>query len=367
MKQKIKQTLYFTILALLIFLCGYIWEIRNGVEVKEFIQSSDFFVGKPVEFVPQNDKTPDMYRIQVLGIADVDWIDLDRSEKDRLESGYVNVELWPIKKFGEEHIKLDQEYLFSVGRSRSLYNAEAGEENTIYTYSTEAFWKVSSSKEVVVDCGRYQVSGSSHIEYLADWALNMFCTGSSMYWPPYWPVFIFHFFIQGIFISILLFFVLNKLLPRFRTHFRFDLKRFLFLFISALLLSLIVFRFGIEGGLYLFPFACVPAIIFGLLGSLISDKFLNSNTFCRVGLYAALIIMIILVSMPVVGAFWHILDMMAGYFPTNWLDVLITGAVPMGFQGVFLIALYLFPWSIIYIMFGYFLLSLSIRLSKHEK
>lgn len=151
-----------------------------------------------------------------------------------------------------------------------------------------------------------------------------------------------------------------------------SIKQFLFYLISSFSLAVIVYYilwlimphnsvFGSWFRMYSYhhenplPFIFIPCFFYAVFAKLFSPKFENSNAFKRFRITALMVILIIFISSPLGGMLYFYFDMKAGYFPDNWLSIMIENGVSAGLSLGWLIVLLSFPYNVIGIIVCYLL------------
>jgi hypothetical protein len=102
-------------------------------------------------------------------------------------------------------------------------------------------------------------------------------------------------------------------------------------------------------------FIFIPCFFYARLARLFSTKFKNSSTLKRIGITALIVILTVIISSPFGGILYFYFDMSAGYFPSNWVSILIKNGTSEGFSLGWLIVLLSYPFNIIVIISSYFL------------
>ncbi|MBC8408700.1 MAG: hypothetical protein H8E12_08285 [Rhodobacteraceae bacterium] len=93
-------------------------------------------------------------------------------------------------------------------------------------------------------------------------------------------------------------------------------------------------------------YIAIPCFFYGIIATFFSNKFRNSKIKKQVVLTLLIIVLTILLSSPYGGMLWHFHDMQAGYFPTNWLEVLVVDGISWGLSIGWFIILTSIPYNI---------------------
>jgi hypothetical protein len=105
-----------------------------------------------------------------------------------------------------------------------------------------------------------------------------------------------------------------------------------------------------------YQFMFIPCFIFSILGTVFAGKFKKVPYGKQIGLTLLIVFLTILISSPLGGMLWHLHDMLAGFFPENWLWKLIRYGFREGIQMGWLIIALSVPYNIIGITAGFFIL-----------
>ena len=150
------------------------------------------------------------------------------------------------------------------------------------------------------------------------------------------------------------------------------MKKFFFFFLvsSALAISVffvlwliipynLVFGFPLRMSAYHYehpiPYILIPCFVYSIIASLLSNTFLKASIGKRILLTILIVLMTVFFSCPFGGMLWYYHDMEAGFFPDNWLSILLTKAPMMGWQWGFLIVGMAIPYNLIGSVICYFL------------
>lgn len=111
-------------------------------------------------------------------------------------------------------------------------------------------------------------------------------------------------------------------------------------------------------------FIAIPCFFYGIMATLWADKFSKQKVMGRILLTIVIIAATVLVSSPFGGMLWHYYDMKAGYFPTNWLAILVGHGFKWGIEIGWKIVLLSIPYNIIGSIVCYFLTKKGTELFK---
>ena len=92
-------------------------------------------------------------------------------------------------------------------------------------------------------------------------------------------------------------------------------------------------------------YIAIPCFFYGLIATATADRFYRSSLYGRLFWSAFIIGATILISSPFGGMLWHYHDMQAGFFPKDWISVLLLDGTTMGLQFGWLIIALSFPYS----------------------
>jgi hypothetical protein len=104
-------------------------------------------------------------------------------------------------------------------------------------------------------------------------------------------------------------------------------------------------------GLYIF----IVCFFYSIFAALFANKFAKSGIPKQIGWMALIIALTILASSPLGGILTYYLDMEQGYFPDNWLCILLTKGVSDGILSGWFFIVISFPYNILCAVGGYFL------------
>lgn len=93
-------------------------------------------------------------------------------------------------------------------------------------------------------------------------------------------------------------------------------------------------------------FIVVPCFFYGIVATAVSNTFRKTNTAGQILLTVAIVVVTILLSCPVGGMLWHLFDMQAGFFPTNWVGVMVFEGWSWGFKYGWLVIALSVPYNI---------------------
>ncbi|WP_046759048.1 hypothetical protein [Kordia jejudonensis] len=160
---------------------------------------------------------------------------------------------------------------------------------------------------------------------------------------------------------------------------KFVKSRFLFFWISSFVLAsalyyalwLIVPNHRVFGTLYrmfLYHFAfplqyiVIPCFFYGIFATLLTKSFRKATTVKRIWLTIAICLLTIIVSSPFGGMLWNFHDMQAGFFPENWVSVMIQKGFSWGMEIGWFIILLSIPYNIICGIGCYYLTKKGVKL-----
>ncbi|WP_430409020.1 hypothetical protein [Kordia sp.] len=161
-------------------------------------------------------------------------------------------------------------------------------------------------------------------------------------------------------------------------------SRLLFFWISSFMLASILYYIlwllvpyhHVFGALYrmflyhhAFPlqYIMIPCFFYGILATLLTNSFRNKNTIRRIFLTIIICVLTTLLSSPFGGMLWHFHDMQAGYFPENWMSILIEKGFLWGIEIGWFIILLSIPYNIICAVGCYFLTKKGVELYSETK
>lgn len=102
------------------------------------------------------------------------------------------------------------------------------------------------------------------------------------------------------------------------------------------------------------PFISIPCFFYGIIAALFADKFLKQGTLGRILITIAIVVLTLLISSPFGGMLWHYYDMKAGYFPGNWMAVMVKEGVDWGFKFGWIVIGLSIPFNILAAIGCYF-------------
>lgn len=104
------------------------------------------------------------------------------------------------------------------------------------------------------------------------------------------------------------------------------------------------------------PFILIVCFFYGFIALFFTSKFANQKSIKgKIALSLLVAILSIIASSPFGGMLWHYYDMKAGWFPKNWLNKLLNGAIEGLYIGWFIILLSI-PYNILGLIVNYFIL-----------
>jgi hypothetical protein len=98
---------------------------------------------------------------------------------------------------------------------------------------------------------------------------------------------------------------------------------------------------------YPISFIAIPCFFYGIIATILADKFSNLIVSKQILLTLGIIIFTILLSSPFGGMLWHYYDMKAGYFPSNWSEKMLRLGFKWGLQIGWLVIGLSIPYNII--------------------
>lgn len=115
---------------------------------------------------------------------------------------------------------------------------------------------------------------------------------------------------------------------------------------------------------YAFPlqYIAIPCFFYGILATLFAKSFRNAETIKRIILIGIICLLTMLLSSPFGGMLWHFHDMQAGFFPENWLSIMIQKGFSWGIEIGWFIILLSVPYNIICLVGCYFLTKKGVEL-----
>ena len=111
------------------------------------------------------------------------------------------------------------------------------------------------------------------------------------------------------------------------------------------------------------PYIALCCFVFGLLAACFAPAIARRPWWGRVGGTALLLAATVLLSSPFGGMLWHLHDMQAGYFPHDWVAVLLHEGVPEGLQLGWLVVGLSVPYNVLGAVVGYWLVKILGRMS----
>ncbi|MBT8257272.1 MAG: hypothetical protein KJO49_02290 [Bacteroidia bacterium] len=125
------------------------------------------------------------------------------------------------------------------------------------------------------------------------------------------------------------------------------------------------FVFGKYFRMYLYhyqnpeQYIAIPCFFYGIIATVSADRFYRASFYGRIFWTAFIIVFTILISSPFGGMLWHLHDMQAGFYPKNWLKVLLLDGTLMGLQFGWLIMALSFPYSFLGILVSHLITKLG--------
>lgn len=159
------------------------------------------------------------------------------------------------------------------------------------------------------------------------------------------------------------------------------IKKLLFYFIASfalatalyIILWLIMPRHYVFGSLYRmnkyhvgYPisFIAIPCFFFAISATFFTTNFLKKSVKRQVLITALILSITVIVSSPFGGMLWHYYDMKAGFFPENWVEIMLIQGTKWGLQGGWLIVILSIPYNIMISVIFYFLIKKGSELFK---
>lgn len=99
----------------------------------------------------------------------------------------------------------------------------------------------------------------------------------------------------------------------------------------------------------------IPCVVYSMIVSIAGGELISKSIFRQLMLTLAIAFFTILFSFPIGGMLYYYHDMQAGYFPDNWLPVMMENGVSAGFENGWLIILLSFPYNLLGIVVCYFI------------
>ncbi len=149
-------------------------------------------------------------------------------------------------------------------------------------------------------------------------------------------------------------------------------KRIIFYWITSFILATILyyllwaimpkhFVFGAYYRMFLYHwehpimFIIIPCFFYGIIAAILTDKFSKQKALGQIFLTIIIILLTIIFSSPFGGMLWHYYDMIAGYFPANWVSKMICQGCEWGLEFGWLVIGLSIPYNIIGSIACYFL------------
>ncbi|WP_190304370.1 hypothetical protein [Flavobacterium branchiophilum] len=156
-------------------------------------------------------------------------------------------------------------------------------------------------------------------------------------------------------------------------------KRLLFYWVTSFILAIILYYilwtimpnhyvFGAWYRMFLYhwqhpiSFIAIPCFFYGIIATLLADKFSKQKVTKQILLTIGIIILTIILSSPFGGMLWHYYDMKAGHFPQNWIGKMIRLGFEWGLEVGWLIIGLSIPYNIIGSIACYFLTKKGVEL-----
>ena len=102
-------------------------------------------------------------------------------------------------------------------------------------------------------------------------------------------------------------------------------------------------------------YIAIPCFFYGILATLFTKNFTQKTARTQLGRTAIVIGLTVLLSSPFGGMLWCFHDMQAGYFPANWLWVMLSEGTLQGLALGWLVVLLSVPYSLLGCAVCYFL------------
>ncbi|MGD1839907.1 MAG: hypothetical protein ACFB0B_03290 [Thermonemataceae bacterium] len=113
-------------------------------------------------------------------------------------------------------------------------------------------------------------------------------------------------------------------------------------------------------------YIAIPCFFYGIIATLLANLFQNRKTLGRILITGLIIALTISVSAPFGGMLWHFHDMQAGYFPPNWISIMVSKGFIWGLELGWLIIGFSIPYNIMGTIACFFLTKKSVELFKKE-
>lgn len=148
-------------------------------------------------------------------------------------------------------------------------------------------------------------------------------------------------------------------------------KRLLFLLFSSSMVSIALYYllklsghvvFGSLYRMYLYhdkhpiSYILIVCFFFSILGTCFIKQFSRRKLLGKIFIVFIILILTILISSPFGGMLWHYHDMQAGWFPGNWLEIMLSEGIHMGTKIGWLIILMSIPYNICIAILFFFLI-----------
>jgi hypothetical protein len=114
-------------------------------------------------------------------------------------------------------------------------------------------------------------------------------------------------------------------------------------------------------------FIVIPCFVFGLIATFFSNNFESKTKFKRILITLTIVITTIILSLPLGGFLYFYYDMKAGFFPNNWIEIIISKGFSQAFSVGWFIILVSFPYNILGIAATYIILKVNPKTAYNRK
>jgi len=106
---------------------------------------------------------------------------------------------------------------------------------------------------------------------------------------------------------------------------------------------------------YPLQYILIPCFFYGIIATFLANTFKNKKVLSQIIITIIIIILTVLISSPFGGMLWHYHDMKAGYFPDNWISMMINNGFTWGIEIGWLVIGLSIPYNVIGSIICYFL------------
>jgi len=99
----------------------------------------------------------------------------------------------------------------------------------------------------------------------------------------------------------------------------------------------------------------IPCFFYGIIATAFSNVFYRQSTVKQIFTTLLIAVLTVIVSLPFGGMLWHLHDMQAGFFPTNWAEKMVRKGTEMGLSVGWWIVGRSFPYNLIGLVVCFFL------------